>query len=101
MQIQDYVIAVLRILTTFCLQGGKIPIRWTAPEAYKHRRFTTASDVWSFGIVLWEIMTYADRPYGNWDNYMVMEQVTANYRLFPPTVSKSVFDLNVSGIMGK
>ncbi|XP_028394189.1 ephrin type-B receptor 1-B-like [Dendronephthya gigantea] len=68
----------------YVTQGGKIAIRWTAPEAYKHRRFTTASDVWSYGIVLWEIMTYADRPYGDWDNYMVMHQVTANYRLFPP-----------------
>ncbi|XP_046849885.1 ephrin type-B receptor 1-B-like isoform X1 [Xenia sp. Carnegie-2017] len=69
----------------YVTQGGKIPIRWTAPEAYKHRRFTTASDVWSYGIVLWEIMSYAERPYGDWDNYMVMEKVTASYRLFAPT----------------
>ena len=62
----------------YVTQGGKIPIRWTAPEAYKHRRFTTASDVWSFGIVLWEIMTYADRPYGNWDNYMVRQASILN-----------------------
>jgi serine/threonine protein kinase len=47
------------------LQGGKIPIRWTAPEAIQYRKFTSASDVWSYGIVMWEVMSYGERPY--WD----------------------------------
>lgn len=55
----------------FNLQGGKIPVRWTAPEAIKFRKFSTASDVWSFGILLWEIMSYAERPYWEWDNFKV------------------------------
>lgn len=46
-------------------QGGKIPIRWTAPEAIQYRKFTSASDVWSYGIVMWEVMSYGERPY--WD----------------------------------
>lgn len=46
-------------------QGGKIPIRWTAPEAIAFRKFTSASDVWSYGIVMWEVMSYGERPY--WD----------------------------------
>lgn len=46
-------------------QGGKIPIRWTAPEAIAYRKFTSASDVWSYGIVMWEVMSYGERPY--WD----------------------------------
>uniref|UniRef100_A0A670IMU2 receptor protein-tyrosine kinase n=1 Tax=Podarcis muralis TaxID=64176 RepID=A0A670IMU2_PODMU len=45
--------------------GGKIPIRWTAPEAIQYRKFTSASDVWSYGIVMWEVMSYGERPY--WD----------------------------------
>ncbi|KAM4694563.1 ephrin type-B receptor 3 isoform 2-T2 [Discoglossus pictus] len=45
--------------------GGKIPIRWTAPEAISYRKFTSASDVWSYGIVMWEVMSYGERPY--WD----------------------------------
>ncbi|XP_016430064.1 ephrin type-B receptor 4b, partial [Sinocyclocheilus rhinocerous] len=45
--------------------GGKIPIRWTAPEAIAFRKFTSASDVWSYGIVMWEVMSFGERPY--WD----------------------------------
>lgn len=49
----------------FSLQGGKIPVRWTAPEAIAYRKFTSASDVWSYGIVMWEVMSFGERPY--WD----------------------------------
>lgn len=54
------------------LQGGKIPIRWTAPEAIAHRIFTSASDVWSFGIVMWEVLSFGDKPYGNMTNQEVI-----------------------------
>lgn len=40
-------------------------MRWTAPEAIQYRKFTSASDVWSYGIVMWEVMSYGERPY--WD----------------------------------
>ena len=46
-------------------QGGKLTVRWTAPEAFQHRKFTSASDAWSYGIVMWEVMSYGERPY--WD----------------------------------
>ena len=42
-----------------------IAIRWTALEAIKNRIFTSSSDVWSFGVVMWEILTLGERPY--WD----------------------------------
>ena len=50
------------------LKGGKIPIRWTAPEAIAYRKFTTASDVWSYGIVMWEVVSYGERPYWDMNN---------------------------------
>ncbi|CAH3107683.1 unnamed protein product [Porites lobata] len=66
-------------------QGGKIPVRWTAPEALQHRKFSSASDVWSYGILLWEIMSFAERPYWDWNNYDVIGRVETGYRLPPPT----------------
>ena len=49
-------------------QGGKIPVHWTAPEAIAYRMFTSSSDVWSFGVLLWEVMSYTQHPYEDWDN---------------------------------
>lgn len=55
---------ISQLLSLFT-QGGKIPVRWTAPEAIAYRKFTSASDVWSYGIVMWEVMSFGERPY--WD----------------------------------
>ncbi|XP_077998531.1 ephrin type-B receptor 1-B-like [Glandiceps talaboti] len=65
-------------------KGGKIPIRWTAPEAIAYKKFTSASDVWSYGIVMWEVMSYGERPYWNWSNRDVIKSVEKGYRLPPP-----------------
>ncbi|NXG58566.1 LYN kinase, partial [Hemiprocne comata] len=44
-------------------EGAKFPIKWTAPEAINYGSFTIKSDVWSFGILLYEIVTYGKIPY--------------------------------------
>ncbi|XP_045468745.1 ephrin type-B receptor 2 isoform X3 [Harmonia axyridis] len=64
--------------------GGKIPVRWTAPEAIAFRKFTSASDVWSMGIVCWEVMSYGERPYWNWSNQDVIKSIEKGYRLPAP-----------------
>ncbi|MED6292029.1 Ephrin type-B receptor 5 [Characodon lateralis] len=64
--------------------GSKIPVRWTAPEAFQHRKFSTASDIWSFGILMWEVMSYGERPYWDMSNQEVMKAVADQYRLPPP-----------------
>ncbi|XP_016115131.1 ephrin type-B receptor 4-like [Sinocyclocheilus grahami] len=65
------------------LSGGKIPIRWTAPEAIAFRKFTSASDVWSYGIVMWEVMSFGERPYWDMSNQDVINGIEQDYRLPP------------------
>uniref|UniRef100_A0A672IRZ9 receptor protein-tyrosine kinase n=1 Tax=Salarias fasciatus TaxID=181472 RepID=A0A672IRZ9_SALFA len=62
----------------------RIPIRWTAPEAITYRKFTTSSDVWSYGIVMWEVVSYGERPYWDMNNQDVMKAVEEGYRLPAP-----------------
>uniref|UniRef100_A0A8C0C4W3 Ephrin type-A receptor 2 n=1 Tax=Balaenoptera musculus TaxID=9771 RepID=A0A8C0C4W3_BALMU len=69
---------------TYTTSGGKIPIRWTAPEAISYRKFTSASDVWSYGIVMWEVMTYGERPYWELSNHEVMKAINDGFRLPTP-----------------
>ncbi|XP_039223586.1 ephrin type-A receptor 8 isoform X1 [Crotalus tigris] len=64
--------------------GGKIPVRWTAPEAITFRKFSSASDVWSYGIVTWEVLAYGERPYWNMTNQDVIQSVEEGYRLPAP-----------------
>lgn len=68
----------------YTTRGGKIPVRWTAPEAIAFRKFTSSSDVWSFGIVCWEVLSYGERPYWNWSNQDVIKGIEKGYRLPPP-----------------
>ncbi|XP_056325462.1 ephrin type-B receptor 1-B [Danio aesculapii] len=64
--------------------GGKIPVRWTSPEAIAYRKFTSASDVWSYGIVMWEVMSFGERPYWDMSNQDVINAIEQDYRLPPP-----------------
>ncbi|XP_056277260.1 ephrin type-A receptor 4-like isoform X2 [Pseudoliparis swirei] len=69
---------------TYLSPGGKIPIRWTGPEAIAYRKFTTASDVWSYGIVMWEVVSYGERPYWDMNNQDVIKAIEEGYRLPAP-----------------
>ncbi|XP_063006272.1 ephrin type-A receptor 6 isoform X4 [Melospiza melodia melodia] len=68
----------------YTTSGGKIPIRWTAPEAITYRKFSSASDAWSYGIVMWEVMSYGERPYWEMSNQDVILSIEEGYRLPAP-----------------
>ncbi|XP_042238397.1 tyrosine-protein kinase Src42A-like isoform X3 [Homarus americanus] len=64
--------------------GARFPIKWTAPEAANYSKFSIKSDVWSFGILLTELITYGRIPYPGMTNAEVLHQVEHGYRMPPP-----------------
>ncbi|XP_016004314.1 tyrosine-protein kinase HCK isoform X1 [Rousettus aegyptiacus] len=65
-------------------EGAKFPIKWTAPEAINFGSFTIKSDVWSFGILLMEIVTYGRTPYPGRSNPEVIRALEHGYRMPRP-----------------
>lgn len=66
-------------------EDKKIPYKWSAPEAISHGKFSSKSDVWSFGVLLYEIITYGGAPYPALSNQEVHEQITKGYRMPAPS----------------
>ncbi|MGH0169760.1 UNVERIFIED_CONTAM: hypothetical protein FKN15_057519 [Acipenser sinensis] len=64
--------------------GTKFPVKWTAPEAINLNKFSIKSDVWSFGILLYEIVTFAKTPYAGLTNYQVIQELAKGYRMPSP-----------------
>ncbi|KGL80646.1 Tyrosine-protein kinase HCK, partial [Tinamus guttatus] len=69
--------------------GAKFPIKWTAPEAINFGVFTIKSDVWSFGILLTEIITYGRIPYPGMTNPEVIRNLERGYRMPCPDMCPS------------
>ncbi|KAM4699569.1 tyrosine-protein kinase Fgr isoform 1-T2 [Discoglossus pictus] len=75
-------------------QGAKFPIKWTAPEAALYGRFTIKSDVWSFGILVCELLTKGRIPYPGMSNREVLEHVEKGERMqSPPGCPSSLYDM--------
>ncbi|XP_063304951.1 NT-3 growth factor receptor isoform X2 [Pelobates fuscus] len=82
--------------TDYYRVGGHtmLPIRWMPPESIMYRKFTTDSDVWSFGVILWEIFTYGKQPWFQLSNTEVIECITQGRVLERPRVApKEVYDI--------
>ena len=61
-----------------------MPIRWMAPESIVDGKYSVKSDVWAFGVVMWEIFSGGVTPYSRLGNTQVIETVLSGKRLLPP-----------------
>ena len=73
---------------------GKLPIKWMAPESINFRRFTTASDVWMFGVCVWEILMLGIKPFQGVKNSEVIGKLENGERLpLPPRCPPRVYSI--------
>ena len=77
-------------------KGAKIPIKWTAPEALNYCKYSSASDVWSYGCLLYEIWSLAAKPFQKMANMETMRKVDEGYRLpSPPGCLEEFYSLMI------
>eukprot|EP00079_Xenopus_tropicalis_P013625 XP_002942431.1 PREDICTED: tyrosine-protein kinase Srms [Xenopus tropicalis] len=71
-----------------------VPVKWTAPEALTHGKYSTKSDVWSYGIVIYEVFILGQPPYQGMNNRQVLDKITSGYRLPKPDLcSPDIYNL--------
>ncbi|KAK4886423.1 hypothetical protein RN001_002694 [Aquatica leii] len=74
--------------------GSKFPIKWAPPEVLNYTRFSSKSDVWAYGVLMWEVFTCGKMPYGRLKNSEVVEKVQKGLILEKPkTCYKEVYDV--------
>ncbi|XP_063788215.1 tyrosine-protein kinase ZAP-70 isoform X1 [Pseudophryne corroboree] len=74
--------------------GGKWPLKWYAPECIQYKKFSSRSDVWSYGITMWEAFTYGQKPYKKLKSTEVLGFIQRNERLPCPTdCPKEMYEL--------
>ena len=71
-------------------KGGQIPVKWTAPEAILYHKYTTKSDVWSFGMVMFEIWSLGHKPFEDFEIEKVRIYICYTW---------SCIDLNIEGVI--
>lgn len=74
--------------------GTKFPIKWAAPEVLNYTRFSSKSDVWAYGVLMWEIFSCGKMPYGRLKNTEVVERVQRGIILEKPkSCGKEIYDI--------
>ncbi|XP_047133412.1 tyrosine-protein kinase Fer isoform X1 [Hydra vulgaris] len=70
---------------TYTIQTTKeIPFKWCAPEVWLDTKYSTKTDVWSYGVTLYEIYSLGQQPYPGWTNKQAREEINAGYRMPSP-----------------
>ncbi|KAK8754342.1 hypothetical protein OTU49_015674 [Cherax quadricarinatus] len=72
----------------------QIPIKWTAPEALNFGKYTSLCDVWSYGVLCWEIFSSGEVPYHGYSNTKAREMIDSGYRMLaPPNTPEEMYQL--------
>uniref|UniRef100_A0A7N6F6Y1 Tyrosine-protein kinase n=1 Tax=Anabas testudineus TaxID=64144 RepID=A0A7N6F6Y1_ANATE len=74
-------------------QCSKFPVKWSAPEVIRYSKFSSKSDVWSFGVLMWEVYSEGRLPYENRSNAEVVESLNAGLRLLKPRLAPDAVHL--------
>ncbi|EPY80138.1 hypothetical protein CB1_000854017 [Camelus ferus] len=64
--------------------GAKFPIKWSPPEVFHFNKYSSKSDIWSFGVLMWEVFTEGKMPFENKSNLQVVEAISKGFRLYRP-----------------
>lgn len=67
--------------------GTKFPVKWSAPEVFRYGRYSSKSDVWSYGVLVWEVFSEGKTPFEHLSNSEAVEEISNGLRLFKPKLS--------------
>lgn len=71
-----------------------LPVRWMPPEALLYGKFTVKSDVWSYGVLMWEVYSFAQQPFGGISNYEVIDRIKEGRVMgCPELCPASIYDI--------
>nr|XP_033801870.1 tyrosine-protein kinase Tec [Geotrypetes seraphini]XP_033801879.1 tyrosine-protein kinase Tec [Geotrypetes seraphini]XP_033801889.1 tyrosine-protein kinase Tec [Geotrypetes seraphini]XP_033801899.1 tyrosine-protein kinase Tec [Geotrypetes seraphini] len=69
--------------------GAKFPVKWSPPEVFNYSKFSSKSDIWSFGVLMWEVFTEGKMPFETNTNFEVVTMVSQGHRLYRPKLSSN------------
>nr|XP_015853830.1 tyrosine-protein kinase TXK isoform X1 [Peromyscus maniculatus bairdii] len=75
--------------------GAKFPVKWSPPEVFHFNKYSSKSDVWSFGVLMWEVFTEGKMPFENKSNLQVVEAISKGFRLYRPYLAS----MSIYGVM--
>lgn len=77
--------------------GSKFPVRWSPPEVLLYCKFSSKSDIWAYGVLMWEVYTLGKLPYERLNNTEIVDQVSRGLRLYRPQLAnEKVYSIMLS-----
>uniref|UniRef100_A0A4W5JUN9 Tec protein tyrosine kinase n=1 Tax=Hucho hucho TaxID=62062 RepID=A0A4W5JUN9_9TELE len=74
--------------------GTKFPVKWSPPEVFNFCKYSSKSDVWSFGVLMWEVFTEGKMPFEHNPNHEVVMRVSQGHRLYRPRkATPNIYDI--------